>query len=88
MATPPPPPPSPPQAKEAQSAESAREDSSKTVQILVDTLEKQAGRARQGAVPIDVPFPDFGPSIFLAAELTAERQPPSLEIQYKRGGDR
>jgi len=33
-------------------------------------------------------FPDFGRSIFLAAELTAERQPPSLAIDYRRGGDR
>ena len=69
-------------------AKSAREDDSKALQVLVDKFEKEAGRTRQGSLPIDVMFPDFGPSIFLAAELTAERQPPLLDIEYRRGGDR
>jgi hypothetical protein len=86
--SPPPPPPAPALEASGQASKSAREDSSKTMQVLVDKFEKQAGRTRQGAVPIDVVFPEFGPSIFLAAELTAERQPPSLEIEYRRGGDR
>ena len=83
---PPPPPASP--ASAGQMAKSAREDDSKALQVLVDKFEKEAGRTRQGSLPIDVMFPDFGPSIFLAAELTAERQPPLLDIEYRRGGDR
>jgi hypothetical protein len=89
VSTPVPPAPATPALEAAgQGAKSAREDDSKMLQVLVDKFEKEAGRTRLGAMPIEVTFPDFGPSIFLAAELTAERQPPSLEIAYHRGGDR
>jgi hypothetical protein len=35
-----------------------------------------------------VTVPDIGPSLFVAAELTAESQAPALEIHYKRVSER
>jgi hypothetical protein len=68
---------------------SAREaEVSKDLKVLMDNFQKEAGRTRPGTVPIEVVFPDFGPAIFLAAELTAETRGPVLDIDYKRGGDR
>ena len=51
---------------------------------LVDRFQKEAGRARTGVVPITIAFPQVGPSLFLAAELTPEAQPPAIEIVYRR----
>jgi hypothetical protein len=57
---------------------------SKDFQALVDRFQKETGRTTTGIVPVRVRLPEFGPSIFLAAELTAETRPPSLELAYKR----
>ena len=43
-----------------------------------------AGRTMAGPLPVPVPFPSFGPSVFLMSELTAELQAPSIEFSYKR----
>ena len=45
---------------------------------------KETGRTTTGIVPVRVRLPEFGPSIFLAAELTAETRLPLLELAYKR----
>jgi hypothetical protein len=45
---------------------------------------QQAARGRAGVVPIAIAFPQIGPSVFLAAELTPEAQTPALDIQYRR----
>jgi Cu/Zn superoxide dismutase len=58
------------------------------LKMLVDRLEKESGRTRPGVVPIAIPFPAIGPSVFLAAELTPEMQAPSLDVQYRRTGGR
>jgi hypothetical protein len=58
------------------------------LQALVDKYQKEAERMRPGSIPIEVTFPDFGHEMFLAAELTAETQGPSLDFGYKRGGAR
>jgi hypothetical protein len=63
-------------------------ETSKDLKALMDNFKREAGRTRQGALPIEITFPDFGPAVFLAAELTAETRGPSLEIDYKRGGGR
>jgi hypothetical protein len=63
-------------------------EASKDLKALMDNFKKEAGRTRQGALPIEVSFPDFGRAVFLAAELTPETRGPSLEIDYKRGGNR
>jgi hypothetical protein len=55
------------------------------LQALVDRFRKDAGsRVVTGALPVRVAFPEFGPSIFLAAELTEEGRAPSLDLTFKR----
>jgi hypothetical protein len=76
----PPAPPSPPAPSDT--------EASKDLKALMDNFKKEAGRTRQGALPIEVAFPGFGRAVFLAAELTAETRGPLLEIDYKRGGNR
>jgi hypothetical protein len=56
--------------------------------VLIDRLQKDAGRTRQGVIPIAITFPAIGPSLFLAAELTPETQSPSVDILYRRTGGR
>jgi len=68
-------PPPPPQQKAGEE---------KDLKSLVDKFKKEAGRTRQGLVPIAIPFPEIGPGVFLAAELTPEAQPPAIELQYRR----
>jgi hypothetical protein len=58
------------------------------VKALVDRFKKDAGRTAAGAVPIEVRVPDLGPSLFVAAELTGESQSPSIDLRYKRLGDK
>ncbi len=74
------PPPAPPLPRDT--------EASKDLKVLMDNFQKEAGRTRQGTLPIEVAFPDFGRAVFLAAELTAETHGLSLDIEYKRGGDR
>ena len=46
------------------------------------------GRTAAGTIPVQVRIPDIGPSFFVAAELTAESQAPSLDVRYKRVSER
>lgn len=57
------------------------------LQSLVDRFNQGAERKVIGAVPVDVTFPEFGPSIFLASELTPEGRAPSLELAVHRVRD-
>jgi hypothetical protein len=55
------------------------------LQALVDRFRAESGgRTVAGALPVHVTFPIFGPSLFVASELTAEAQAPSLELGFKR----
>jgi hypothetical protein len=55
------------------------------LQTLVDRFRNEAGeRTVVGSLPVNVMFPDFGPSMFLASELTAEARAPSVEFAIKR----
>jgi len=54
----------------------------------MDRYKKESGRSRQGSVPIAIDFPELGPSIVLAAELTAEAHAPSIDFAYRRTGGR
>jgi hypothetical protein len=55
------------------------------LQALVDRFRAESGgRTVVGALPVHVTFPMFGPSMFVASELTAEAQAPSLELGFKR----
>ncbi len=74
--------PSPPAPPPAPSAERD------LLQSLVDRYKKDAGRTRAGTVPIAIQFPELGPWVFLAAELTAETQSPSIDLEYRKTGGR
>jgi hypothetical protein len=59
--------------------------SSARLQALVDRFRAESGgRTVAGALPVTVTFPQFGPSMFLASELTAESQAPQVELSFKR----
>jgi hypothetical protein len=62
---------------------SAGDRDEKDMKALMDRVQ-QAARTRPGVVPIAIAFPQIGPSVFLAAELTPEAQTPALDIQYRR----
>src|SRR4029078_9095131 len=72
----------------AAAAEARGESDARDFKALMDHFQKEAGRTRQGAVPIAIAFPAIGPSVFLAAELTPETQSPALDIQYRKTGGR
>ena len=55
------------------------------LQALVDRFRTEAGgRTVTGALPVHVTFPEFGPSSFFAAELTAESKAPEIELAFRR----
>jgi hypothetical protein len=55
------------------------------LQALVDRFRNEAGgRTVVGALPVQATFPQFGPSIFLASELTAESAGPSIALAFRR----
>jgi hypothetical protein len=56
---------------------------------LIDRFRSETGNERRvvGTLPVAVTVPDFGPSSFLAAELTAENQAPSFALAVRRTRD-
>jgi hypothetical protein len=55
------------------------------LQALVDRFRNESGgRSVVGSLPVRIDFPVFGPSIFLASELTAEAAGPCIDLSYKR----
>ncbi len=53
--------------------------------MLIDRYRNEGGgRTVSGALPIDVSFPTMGPSLFMAAELTAEASAPSIDLSVRR----
>jgi hypothetical protein len=55
------------------------------LQALVDRYRNESGgRTVMGSLPVHVRFPEFGPSIFLASELTAETRAPFVELTFRR----
>jgi hypothetical protein len=56
-----------------------------SMQALLDDFKaKSLGGKVIGILPINVPFPAFGPSIFLVSELTSENQFPAAEFSFQR----
>ena len=52
-------------------------------------FDKNQGVRAKGILPLRVSFPEFGPSVFLAAELTSAGQSPTASLNYqldKKGG--
>ena len=72
-----------------QSDDKERKDST---QALLDTFKaKSMGGKVTGILPVNVSFPEFGPSIYLVSELTSENQFPSADLSFqhdKKGGAR
>ena len=65
----------------------SREDRDKkdSTQALLDKFKtKSMGGKVTGILPVSVPFPAFGPSIFLVSELTSENQFPAAEFNFQR----
>jgi hypothetical protein len=59
-------------------------DTTARLQELVDRFRNEAGgRLVVGSLPVPVTFPSFGPSIFLASELTAEGRVPTIDLTIK-----
>jgi hypothetical protein len=54
------------------------------ISVILVPNKDASGRTMGGPLPVHIPFPEFGPSVFLVSELTAEQQAPSLEFTYKR----
>jgi hypothetical protein len=55
------------------------------LQALVDRYRSDlGGRTVMGSLPVHATFPDFGPSMFLASELTAETRAPFVELAFRR----
>jgi hypothetical protein len=55
------------------------------LQALADKFRNQSGgRSVVGSLPVHVAFPAFGPSMFMASELTAEASSPFVELAYRR----
>jgi hypothetical protein len=89
---PPPPPPAAPVAKQEAAAGKMKvaEEQDKDqgeLKSLLDRFQKE-GRSNRvaGVLPVQVPFPAFGPMDFFVAELTAEGTAPGLDITYRRTG--
>lgn len=77
--------PPPPTAPAMPSAELAAGQSTQT---LIDKLRKDSGRSLPGVIPVRLQLPDFGIPLFVAAELTPEGLAPTVEIDYRRNGNR
>src|SRR5262249_57464159 len=65
--------------------EMGKDSASDGLQALADKFRNESGgRIVAGTLPVHVAFPEFGPSVFLAAELTAEAQAPAVELLVRR----
>jgi hypothetical protein len=52
---------------------------------LIDRYRNEGGgRTVAGTLPVNVSFPELGPSLFLASELTPESEAPSIEFTIRR----
>jgi hypothetical protein len=78
LAEAPPPPPAQPTP-----ADAAREIAS-----ALTPFKSDSGRAIAGILPVGIRVPEFGATLFAAAELTAEGRAPAIEFDYKKTGRR
>jgi hypothetical protein len=73
-------------ATQTSDAVRSRDDKDRAaLKALVDFYQNESGGRRVvGSLPVRVAFPDVGPSLFLAAELTSEGAAPSVDLAFKR----
>ncbi len=77
--------PMPASAPEERRDQLAKEKDDKATQALVDKFRRKSESGKvTGILPIGVSFPEFGPSIYLTAELTGENQAASADFTYQR----
>jgi hypothetical protein len=84
---PPPPPAAPSPAPLAAPVQAEPPDSSnaRSMQTLIDRYRNEGGgRTVIGTLPVEVAFPDLGPHLFLASELTAESSAPSIDLTIRK----
>jgi hypothetical protein len=74
------PPPSPAQPTPA--------DAAREIASALTTFKSDSGRAIAGILPVGIRVPEFGATLFAAAELTAEGRAPAIEFDYKKTGRR
>lgn len=55
-----------------------------TKQLLSQLRDRKRSTTPSRNLPLRVPFPHFGPSVFLISELTSENQTPVLELDFQR----
>jgi len=75
-------------ASVAEASQPAPRETDKEFRALLDQFKQEAGRVRQGVVPVAISFPALGPALFLAAELTPEAQAPALDLEVRSIGGR
>jgi hypothetical protein len=50
-------------------------------------MQEHRGARALGVQPVAIQFPQIGPMLYLATELTAEGNAPTISLRYKREGD-
>jgi hypothetical protein len=66
-------------------ARPGQEEDNKALKALADRFRNESGgRTSAGSLPVRVAFPEIGPSLFLASELTPEGQAPAVDLTFKR----
>ena len=76
--------PSPPPAPMSAPAPVTVERESQVRQLIDRYRNEGGGRAIAGTLPVDVTFPAIGPSLFMAADLTAESAAPAIDLAIRR----
>jgi len=68
--------------------EGTERDASNEMQGLVNRfLQERRGARALGVRPVAIQFPQMGPMLYLATELTAEGNAPAISLRYKREGN-
>jgi hypothetical protein len=73
-----------PQAPPPAAQDALKDQAAAKLQDLASEFRQKEGRRVSGILPVEIPFVAFGPSVFLASELTPETRPAMLEIEYQR----
>jgi hypothetical protein len=61
-----------------------QEAKDKTLQLIQKYGSTTGGGRTARVLPAKISFPEFGPSLFLVSELTAEKHVPTIEISFQR----
>jgi hypothetical protein len=62
-------------------------DSQELRGLVTRFVAEQRGARALGVRPVSITFPQMGPMLYLAAELTAEGSAPAISLRYKREGN-